>query len=45
MSFEAASVRQNKTDDKPSMNVDPTSVDSFTPTGGLYVARNVVLIE
>ncbi|MDP9051906.1 MAG: TIGR03435 family protein [Acidobacteriota bacterium] len=45
MSFEVASVRQNKTGGKSSMNVDPTPFDSFTPTGGLYVARNVGLAE
>ena len=27
------------------MNVDPTSFDSFTPTGGLYVAKNIALAE
>jgi uncharacterized protein (TIGR03435 family) len=43
MSFEVASVRQNKTDGKASMNVDPTSGDSFAATGGLYSARNIVL--
>ena len=45
MSFEVASVRQNKTGGKSSMNVDPTSFDSFTPTGGLYVAKNIALAE
>jgi hypothetical protein len=45
MSFEVASVRQNKTDDKASMNVDPTSGAGFIPTGGLYSARNIVLIS
>ena len=43
--FEVASVRQNKSDGKSSMNVDPTSGDSFTPTGGLYLAKNIVLVS
>jgi uncharacterized protein (TIGR03435 family) len=45
MSFEVASVRQNKTGGKSSMNVDPTNGDHFTPTGGLYVAKNIPLAE
>jgi len=45
LSFDVASVKQNKTKDKASMNVDPTPGDYFTPTGGLYVARNVGLAE
>jgi uncharacterized protein (TIGR03435 family) len=45
LSFEVASVRQNKTNDKPSMNVDPTTFESFSPTGGLYSARNIVLVQ
>jgi bla regulator protein BlaR1 len=45
MSFEVASVRQNKTGGKSSMNVDPTNGNSFTPTGGLYVAKNIALAE
>lgn len=45
MAFEVASVRQNKTDGKASMNVDPTSGDSFAATGGLYSARNIVLVS
>jgi bla regulator protein BlaR1 len=43
MEFEVASVRQNKTDGKASMNVDPTPGDGLIPTGGLYEARNIVL--
>jgi uncharacterized protein (TIGR03435 family) len=45
LEFEVASVRQNKSDGKSSMNVDPTSGDSFTPTGGLYLAKNIVLVS
>jgi uncharacterized protein (TIGR03435 family) len=45
LSFEVASVRQNKTDDKPSMNVDPTTFDSSIRTGGLYSAKNIVLVQ
>jgi uncharacterized protein (TIGR03435 family) len=45
LEFEVASVRQNKTNDKASMNVDPTSGDGMIPTGGLYSARNIVLVQ
>lgn len=45
LEFEVASVRQNKTDDKASMNVDPTPGDGMVPTGGLYTARNIVLAQ
>ena len=45
MSFEVASVRQNKTSDKASMNIDPTPGDGMVPTGGLYSARNIVLVQ
>jgi uncharacterized protein (TIGR03435 family) len=45
MSFDVASIRQNKTGGKSSMNVDPTPGDNFTPTGGLYVARNIILAQ
>jgi len=45
LEFEVASVRQNKTDDKASMNVDPTPGDGMVPTGGLYSARNIVLAQ
>jgi uncharacterized protein (TIGR03435 family) len=45
MSFEVASVKQNKAGGKSSMNIDPTPGDFFTRTGGLYLARNVVLAE
>jgi uncharacterized protein (TIGR03435 family) len=45
LEFEVASVRQNKTNDKASMNVDPTSGDGMVPTGGLYSARNIVLVQ
>jgi uncharacterized protein (TIGR03435 family) len=45
LEFEVASVRQNKTNDKASMNVDPTPGDGMVPTGGLYAARNIVLVQ
>jgi uncharacterized protein (TIGR03435 family) len=45
LEFEVASVRQNKTNDKASMNVDPTPGDSMVSTGGLYSARNIVLVQ
>jgi uncharacterized protein (TIGR03435 family) len=45
LEFQVASVKQDKTGDKPYMNIDPTSGDMFTPTGGLYSARNIVLIS
>jgi uncharacterized protein (TIGR03435 family) len=45
MSFDVASVRQNKTINKASMNVDPTSGNEMVPTGGLYSARNIVLAQ
>jgi uncharacterized protein (TIGR03435 family) len=45
LEFEVASVRQNKTNDKASMNVDPTPGDGMIPTGGLYSARNIVLVQ
>jgi uncharacterized protein (TIGR03435 family) len=45
LEFEVASVRQNKTNDKASMNVDPTPGDGMVPTGGLYSARNIVLAQ
>jgi uncharacterized protein (TIGR03435 family) len=45
LEFEVASVRQNKTNDKASMNVDPTPGDNFVATGGLYSARNIVLAQ
>jgi hypothetical protein len=45
LEFEVASVRQNKTNGKASMNVDPTPGDSMISTGGLlgkkYRARAV----
>jgi uncharacterized protein (TIGR03435 family) len=45
LEFEVASVRQNKSDGKASMNVDPTPGDTFVLTGGLYSARNIVLVQ
>lgn len=45
LEFEVASVRQNKTNDKASMNVDPTPGDGMIPTGGLYSAKNIVLVQ
>jgi uncharacterized protein (TIGR03435 family) len=43
--FEVASVRENKSDGSPSLNVDPTYSDGPVPTGGLYLARNIKLIQ
>jgi uncharacterized protein (TIGR03435 family) len=45
LDFEVASVRQNKTDGKASMNVSPTTGADFSPTGGLYSAKNIVLVS
>jgi uncharacterized protein (TIGR03435 family) len=45
MEFDVASVRQNKTGEKPSLNVSPTSFDSFSPTGGIYSAKNIGLMS
>jgi uncharacterized protein (TIGR03435 family) len=45
LTFEVASVKQNKSDGKSGMNVDPTPGDDFSPTGGLYSAQNVVLAQ
>jgi hypothetical protein len=45
LEFEVASVRQNKTNDKASMNVGPTPGDKMASTGGLYSARNIVLVQ
>lgn len=43
--FEVASVRQNKLDDQPYMNVSPVLGDEPVSTGGLYSARNIKLIQ
>lgn len=46
LKFEVASVRPNKSNDKPSQNVQPTSGDAgFLPTGGLYSTRNIALVS
>jgi uncharacterized protein (TIGR03435 family) len=45
LEFEVASVRQNKTGGKSSMNVSPTSGPDFVPTGGIYSAKNIVLAQ
>jgi uncharacterized protein (TIGR03435 family) len=45
LEFEVASVRPNKSGGKSSMNVDPLPGDHFVPTGGLYSAKNIVLIQ
>jgi len=45
LDFEVASVRQNISSEKPSVNVDITSSGSFVSTNGSYVARNISLIE
>jgi uncharacterized protein (TIGR03435 family) len=43
--FEVASVRQNKSNGAASINVDPTFSDGPVPAGGLYLARNIKLIQ
>jgi len=43
--FEVASVRQNKTDEPPSMNIDPTLQDGPAQAGGLFRAKNVKLVQ
>jgi uncharacterized protein (TIGR03435 family) len=43
--FEVASVRQNKSNSEASMNVDPTFSDGPISTGGLYMAKNIKLIQ
>jgi uncharacterized protein (TIGR03435 family) len=43
--FDVASVRQNKTNDKASLNVSPPSGDDFVPTKGVYSGRNIVLVS
>jgi uncharacterized protein (TIGR03435 family) len=45
LAFEVASVRQNKSDEKPYMNVSPVLGDSPVSTGGLYSGRNIPLIQ
>jgi uncharacterized protein (TIGR03435 family) len=43
--FEVASVRRNKSNGEASINVDPTFSDGSVPTGGLYLAKNIKLIQ
>jgi len=43
--FDVASVRQNKTGGESSMNVSPTSGPDFVPTGGIYSAKNILLVQ
>jgi uncharacterized protein (TIGR03435 family) len=45
LEFEVASVRQNKSDDEQTMNVSPTLGDGPVSPGGLYLARNIKLIQ
>jgi len=45
MSFDVASVRQNKSDGAGSTNVDILAGDTFSPTGGLYLGKNIGLPE
>lgn len=45
MSFDVASVRQNKTNSGGNANVDLLPTDGFTPTRGIYRARNVGIPE
>jgi uncharacterized protein (TIGR03435 family) len=43
--FEVASVRRNKSEDDASMNISPLLWDGAVPAGGLYLARNIKLIQ
>lgn len=43
--FEVASVRNNKSDGEASMNISPILGDGPVPAGGLYLARNIKLIQ
>jgi uncharacterized protein (TIGR03435 family) len=43
--FEVASVKENKSDNDPYMNVSPVLGDSPVSTGGVYSARNIPLIQ
>jgi uncharacterized protein (TIGR03435 family) len=43
--FEVASVRPNKSDGEASMNISPVLGDGPVPPGGLYLARNIKLIQ
>lgn len=43
--FDVESVRQNKSDVQPFMNINPTLADGPVPDGGLYLARNIKLIQ
>src|ERR1700721_2156320 len=45
LAFEVASVRQNKSDKEPYMNVSPVLGDSPVSTRGLYSPRNIRLIQ
>jgi uncharacterized protein (TIGR03435 family) len=43
--FEVASVKPNKSDSEASMNISPVLGDAPVPTGGLYLGRNIKLIQ
>jgi uncharacterized protein (TIGR03435 family) len=45
LEFEVASVRPDKSDAEPAMNVSPVLGDTPAPPGGLYLARNIKLIQ
>ena len=45
MAFDAASVKPNKSNDRPSSNVNLVSGAIYTPNGGLFSAKNMPLIN
>jgi len=45
MAFDAASVKQNKSNDRPSSNVNLNTGAIYTPNGGLFSAKNMPLIN
>lgn len=45
MSFDVASVRPNNSDSSGNANVNLLANEAFSPTGGLYIARNIGLPE
>jgi uncharacterized protein (TIGR03435 family) len=45
LEFEVASVRTNKSDDEAFMNISPLLGDGPVPSGNLYLAKNIKLIQ
>jgi uncharacterized protein (TIGR03435 family) len=45
LAFEVASVKSNKSDGEAYMNISPILGDAPVPAGGLYLARNIKLIQ